>query len=44
MSMRRLVQQHIGSVQTIPWMDAVTVMKFFVVVHDVSRQGDDLTR
>jgi hypothetical protein len=28
--------------QVIPWMDGINVMRFFVVVHDVSRMGEDL--
>jgi hypothetical protein len=43
-AMKRLVQQHVGVVQTIPWMDTVNVLKFFVVVHDVSQGGSDLSQ
>lgn len=28
--------------QAVPWLDGVTLMRFFVVVHDVSRMGEDL--
>ena len=28
--------------QSVPWMDGVNLMRFFVVVHDVSRMGEDL--
>ena len=28
--------------QAVPWMDGVNVMRFFVVIHDVSRMGDDM--
>jgi hypothetical protein len=42
LALRRLVQAHTGSVQSIPWMDAVNVLRFYVVVHDVGRQGADL--
>lgn len=42
-TMRRLVQLHFGATQTIPWLDAVSVLKFYVVVHDVARQGADLS-
>lgn len=30
--------------QSVPWMDGVNVMKFFAVIHDVSKMGEDLTR
>ncbi|WVQ74505.1 hypothetical protein IAR50_004106 [Cryptococcus sp. DSM 104548] len=28
--------------QNVPWLDRVTVLKFYVVVHDVSRSGEDM--
>ena len=28
--------------QSVPWMDGVNCMKFFVVLHDVSKMGEDL--
>ncbi len=29
--------------QSVPWMDGLNTMKFYVVVHDVSKMGEDLT-
>jgi hypothetical protein len=29
--------------QSVPWMDGLSVMKLFVVIHDVSKMGEDLT-
>ena len=28
--------------QAVPWLDGVNVMRLFVVVHDVSKMGEDL--
>ncbi|TYJ59142.1 hypothetical protein B9479_000131 [Cryptococcus floricola] len=28
--------------KNVPWLDGVTVLRFYVVVHDVSRMGDDM--
>lgn len=38
--MKRLVQKQVGALQTVPWMDAVNVLKFYVVVHDASSAVD----
>lgn len=40
-AMKRLVQTHVGALQTVPWMDALNVLKFYVVVHDVSEGQDE---
>jgi hypothetical protein len=43
-TMQRLLGRAVGPMsQAVPWMDGVNVMKLFVVVHDVSRMGEDLT-
>lgn len=40
----KLHAQTMGAMGTnTPWMDGISVMKLFVVVHDVSRMGEDLT-
>lgn len=31
------------SAQSLPWLDGHTVLRFYVVVHDVSQMGDDMT-
>jgi hypothetical protein len=41
--MKRLVQKQVGALQTVPWMDAVNVLKFYVVVYDAS-SGIDAQR
>lgn len=39
----KLLAQTMGAMGTsTPWMDGISVMKLFVVVHDVSRMGEDL--
>jgi len=30
--------------QAVPWLDGVNVMRFFVVVHDMAKKGDDLIK
>ncbi|KAL1410386.1 hypothetical protein Q8F55_004396 [Vanrija albida] len=43
-TLTRLYGQAVGTgAQAAPWMDGVQVLKFFVVVHDVSKRGEDLT-
>ncbi|TXT10913.1 hypothetical protein VHUM_01664 [Vanrija humicola] len=43
-ALTRLYGQAVGTgAQAAPWMDGVQVLKFFVVVHDVSKRGEDLT-
>lgn len=39
-AMKRLVQKQVGALQTVPWMDAVNVLKFYVIVHDASSGVD----
>lgn len=42
-TLQRLYGQAVGTgAQAAPWMDGVQVLKFFVVVHDVSKAGADL--
>lgn len=42
-TLQRLYGQAVGTgAQAAPWMDGVQVLKFFVVVHDVSKMGPDL--
>jgi hypothetical protein len=42
-TLSRLYAQTMGAMgSSIPWMDGITVMKFFVVVHDVGKMGEDL--
>lgn len=42
-TMTRLYGQAVGTgAQAAPWMDGVQVLKFFVVVHDISKMGPDL--
>lgn len=39
----KLHAQTMGAMGTnTPWMDGISVVKLFVVVHDVSRMGEDL--
>ncbi|BEI82101.1 hypothetical protein CcaverHIS002_0212610 [Cutaneotrichosporon cavernicola] len=42
-TLTRMYGQAVGTgAQAAPWMDGVQVLKFFVVVHDVSKKGPDL--
>lgn len=42
-TLQRLYARTTGPMsQAVPWMDGVNVMRFFVVVHDVSRRGTDM--
>lgn len=42
-TLSKLHAQTMGAMGTnTPWLDGITVMKLFVVVHDVSRMGEDL--
>lgn len=42
-TLAKLYAQTMGAMgSSTPWLDGVTVMKLFVVVHDVSRMGADL--
>ncbi|ORX33680.1 ER-golgi trafficking TRAPP I complex 85 kDa subunit-domain-containing protein [Kockovaella imperatae] len=42
-ALQRLQARAMGPMsQVIPWMDGVNVLRFFVVVHDVSRKGENL--
>lgn len=43
-TLSRLYQQTMTQgAQGAPWMDGVSVMRFYVVVHDVNRMGADFT-
>lgn len=43
-TLQRLLDRSRGPMaQAVPWMDGVNVMRIFVVIHDVSQGGDDLT-
>jgi len=42
-TLAKLYAQTMGAMgSSTPWLDGVTVMKLFVVVHDVSRMGENL--
>lgn len=41
-SLKRLQNTMSGASMSVPWMDTVNLMKFHVVIHDVSRAGEDL--
>jgi hypothetical protein len=41
-SLKRLQNTMTGATMSVPWMDCVNLMRFYVVVHDVSRAGEDL--
>ena len=44
-TLQRLQGRAVGPMsQSIPWMDGINVMKLFVVVHDISKMGDDLSK
>jgi hypothetical protein len=41
-SLKRLQNTMAGASMSVPWMDSVNLMRFYVVIHDVSRAGEDL--
>lgn len=41
-SLKRLQNTMAGASMSVPWMDTANLMKFHVVIHDVSRAGEDL--
>jgi hypothetical protein len=44
-TLQRLAARATGSMsQAVPWLDGVNVMRFYVVVHDVSERGADMAR
>lgn len=44
-TLQRLVGRATGPMaQAVPWLDGVNVMRFFVVVHDIAKKGEDLTK
>ena len=44
-TLQRLVGRAMGPMsQAVPWLDGVNDMRFFVVLHDVSKSGEDLSR
>lgn len=43
-ALNKLHARTIGpSAQSLPWLDGHTVLRFYVVVHDVSQMGDNMT-
>lgn len=42
-TLQRLHGRSIGPMaQAVPWMDGVSVIRLYIVVHDVSKMGADL--